>query len=215
MDADAPDPPPPMPPQPPTQTGEAYWTHASLFGRLKAQRPVDRETAWAEFRTRYAPVIAGFAKRCGANRQDIDDIIQDVMTGFVGAAETFVYDPAKGRFRGWLKTCTVRAAVRRAGKNLRFGGVPLDRVPHLELAVEPLWNDVWEKELVAQALAELKQRYVGDVNYLAFEQYVLFDRPATMVAAELGISLDRVYQAKTRMTKELREAVARAGDLAG
>ena len=201
---------PPMP-----RPGEAYWTRVSLFGRLNAERTTDRETAWVEFRARYAPMIAGFAKRCGANRQDIDDIIQDVMTGFVTAAEAFVYDPAKGRFRGWLKTCTVRAALRRAGKNLRFQGVPLDSVQQPELAVEPLWNDVWEKELMARALADLRQRYGGESTYRAFEQYVLFDRSAADVATELKISIDRVYQAKTRLTKELRDAVARATELAG
>ena len=180
-------------------------TRVSLFGRLKSDEAADRQAAWSDFRTRYAPMIAGFARRCGASRQDIDDIVQDVMTNFVAVAGGFVYDPAKGRFRGWLKTCTVRAAIRRAGKNMRFQGVPLDSVPDIELAVEPLWNDIWAKQIVAQALAAIRQRYDNNATFQAFEQYVLHDRPPTTVAAELGISVERVYQAKTRITRELRE----------
>src|SRR3954469_13244450 len=108
-----------------TNDSSAHATRASLFVRLKSDESQVRELAWSEFTTRYGPVIAGFAKRCGASRQDIDDIIQDVTTSFFAISQEFTYDPAKGRFRGWLKTCTVRSAIRRAGKNLRYRGVPL------------------------------------------------------------------------------------------
>ncbi len=92
-----------------------HLTRASIFARLGSSGPGERELAWTEFRSRYAPIIAGFAAKCGASRQDIDDIIQDVLTNFLGASGEFVYDPGKGRFRGYLKTCTVRAAICRAG----------------------------------------------------------------------------------------------------
>ncbi len=81
-----------------------YSTRASIFVRLVESQPEAREMAWSEFRARYAPVIAGFAAKCGATRQDIDDIIQDVMTSFLGRSGEFLYDPQKGRFRGYLKT---------------------------------------------------------------------------------------------------------------
>jgi len=165
--------------------------------------------AWASFRSRHAPVIAGFARRCGAGAQDIDDIIQDVMAGFFKASGDFDYDPARGRFRGWLKTAAVRAAVRIKGKNLRFGGVPLDEVKELELAVDPLWNDIWERQLVSRALQQLKETSGDTLAFRAFEQYALLDRSAEEVATELGTSVDNVHQAKTRITRRLRDLVAR------
>ena len=180
-------------------------TRISTFGRLGASNPEDREIAWSEFRSRYGSIIAGFATRCGANRQDIDDIIQDVMTGFLGASGEFVYDPAKGRFRGYLKTCTVRAAIRRAGKNVRFRGIPLEEIPQAELAVEPIWNDVWEQQLVADALRVVRETCQDSVAYRAFEQYVLLDRSAEIVAKDLGMSVNSVHQAKTRISRLLRE----------
>lgn len=194
---------------PPPSGGTAYLTRASLFDGLRAAQPAARELAWHEFRARYAPVIAGFAKKCGASPQDVDDIIQDVMAGFLGASDRFVYDPTKGRFRGWLKTCTVRAAIRRHGKNLRYRGVPLEDLPQAEAAVEPEWNDMWEQQLVARALVNLREESAGSVAFRAFEQYVLLDRDATIVAAELQTSVNNVHQAKTRMTAKLREIVQR------
>jgi RNA polymerase sigma-70 factor (ECF subfamily) len=189
--------------RPPT----AYETRASIFNRLKSTGSRDREMAWSEFRSRYAPVIAGFAKRCGASNQDIDDIVQDVITGFFSVSGDFVYDPAKGRFRGWLKTCTVRAAVRRAGKNLHFRGMRLDEIPQVELAVEPMWVDVWEQQLVARALHELRREADDSLAFRAFEQYVLLDRPAEVVARELSTTVGNIHQAKSRMTRRLRELV--------
>ena len=184
-------------------------TRASLFEQMRTDDPRGRESAWGTFRDRYVPVIAAFARRCGAAGADVDDIVQDVLTGFVSASGRFEYDAAKGRFRGWLKTATVRAAVRRAGRNLRYRGVPLDRVPDVELAVEPLWADVWEQQLVARALAELRAASGESVAFRAFERYVLLDRPAEAVAAELGTSVDNVHQAKVRVTRRLRNAVDR------
>jgi RNA polymerase sigma factor (sigma-70 family) len=186
---------------------DAYVTRASIFERLRGPDTRAREMAWATFRARYAPVVAGFARRCGADAQDIDDIVQDVMTGFFEKSGDFAYDPAKGRFRGWLKTATVRAAVRRKGKNLRLQGVPLNEVPEVELAVDPLWNDIWEQELVSRALRQLKKSIGQSLAFRAFEQYVLLDRPAEAVASELGTSVDNVHQAKTRITRRLRELV--------
>ena len=78
-----------------------------------------------------------------------------------------------------------------------------------EIAVEPVWNDVWEQQLVARALSMLRNEQSASLAFLAFEQYVLFDRPAETVAAELGTSVNNVHQAKTRMTKLLNETVQR------
>jgi RNA polymerase sigma factor (sigma-70 family) len=184
-------------------------TRASVFDRLASPDAPVRELAWTEFRARYAPIIAGFAARCGASRQDIDDVIQDVLTGFLNVGTRFVYNPQLGRFRGYLKTCTVRAAIRRAGKNLRFQGVPLDEVPDAELAVEPIWDDLWEQQLIAQAIKIIRQESQDSLTFRAFEQYVLLDRPAEIVARELQTSVNNIHQAKARMARQLRDAVLR------
>ena len=178
-----------------------------MFASLNAPQPEQRELAWSEFRTRYAPVIAGFARKCGASDQDIDDIIQDVITWFLAASGEFAYDPSRGRFRGWLKTCTVRTAIRRAGKNLRFRNLPLEDVPQLELAADADWNEHWEKQLVSRALVILRKECGESVTFRAFEKYVLLDVKPEIVAHELQTSVNSVHQAKTRLTKRLREIV--------
>ena len=183
---------------------DLYATRASILGRLQATDPPDRDRAWREFCDRYRRVIGGFAARCGADRQDVQDIVQDVLTGFLSNEGNFVYDPAKGRFRGYLKTCTIRATIRRMGKNARFRGMPLDELPDAAASVEPVWDDVWEQQLVAQAIATVRDQRESDATFQAFERYVLLNEPAEKVAKELGIELNSVYQAKTRITRELQ-----------
>src|SRR5678816_333376 len=100
------------PPNPPEQIGrdctmsrtpqdDSMLTNPTLLLRIQHVEPRPRELAWTEFRARYGPIIAGFARKLGAKPQDLDDVIQDVMLGFYAKAPTFVYDPAKGRFRGY------------------------------------------------------------------------------------------------------------------
>ena len=127
-------------------------TRATIFLRLKSDDTSTREIAWSDFRARYAPVIAGFAIKLGVKTQDIDDIIQDVMLGFFAASPTFVYDPSKGRFRSYLKVCTMRVLRDRAGKTARLRSVPLDQATDDSIEFDQIWNDVWEQELLKRAL---------------------------------------------------------------
>lgn len=194
--------------------GETFFvTRASIFERIRSKEPAQREIAWCDFRAKYAPIVGGFCKAMGASGQDIDDIVQDVMLGFFGVSEEFRYSPERGRFRGFLKVCTVRAAQRRAGKNLRHRGKALDEIPADDLAIDHVWNDVWEQELLARALDNLRREIGGTVAFQAFEQYVLLDRPAETVANELGTSVNNVHQAKTRITRQLRETLQKLREM--
>jgi RNA polymerase sigma-70 factor, ECF subfamily len=184
-----------------------FLTRASFLERLQASDTTARERAWSEFCDRYRRVIGGFAVRCGAAKQDIEDIVQDVLAGFLSKQGEFVYDSSKGRFRGYLKTCTVRAAIRRMGKNARFRGIPLEDLPDADASVEPVWNDVWEQQLVLQAITTIRDQRPGDTTFQAFERYVLQNESAETVAEQLGIDVNSVYQAKTRITRELQRVL--------
>ncbi|MDZ4850356.1 MAG: hypothetical protein SGI77_13810 [Pirellulaceae bacterium] len=98
---------------------------------------------------------------------------------------------------------------------MRFHGLPLAEVADAELAVEPLWDDLWEQQLVAQALQIVREENADTPAFRAFEQYVLLDRQADIVANELSISVNSVHQAKSRITKQLREIVQQLRKEAG
>src|SRR4051794_7380153 len=55
-------------------------TNPTLFLRLNGQGAT-RELAWEEFHRAYAPIIAGFARKLGAPKAEVEDVVQEVMTG--------------------------------------------------------------------------------------------------------------------------------------
>jgi RNA polymerase sigma factor (sigma-70 family) len=208
-------------------------TRASLLIRLSRDGP-EREVAWAEFHDLYAPIIAGFARRMGARSQEVEDLVQEVMKAFFCVTPEFQYNPAVGRFRGYLRTCVWNkmVALRRkrheprqsetgftdsltlaARSNRRTDNAPDD------VAVEAVWDDVWETEKLGRALAVVRQRYAVNAErqrtFRAFELCTLLDRPIEQVAAELGLSLESVRAAKSRVSRALREAFDRLDEVTG
>ncbi len=182
-------------------------TRATLLLRLNSEAPA-REIAWREFHDLYAPIIVAFARKLGARSQDIPDVLQDVLTGFFAVVPKFVYDPAIGRFRGYLKTCTWRIFQKRLGKQLLFAGRSLEHIDPSEIQVEDTWNDVWEREKLHRALGIVRDRYLARPSkaktFRAFEMYVLLERDADSVARELGMNVDSVHKAKQRVSRALR-----------
>jgi DNA-directed RNA polymerase specialized sigma24 family protein len=155
----------------------SFVTRASIFEWIRSTRAGEREMAWCDFRAKYAPIVGGFCRAMGASPQDIDDIIQDVMLGFFGVSEEFRYSPERGRFRGFLKVCTLRAAQRRAGKNLKHRGIPLEQLPADDLAIDHAWNDVWEQELLAAHWKRSAGRSVARSHFrLLSSMYCWIDR---------------------------------------
>src|SRR3954452_5703362 len=127
-------------------------TNPSIFLRLKDSDSAPREVAWGEFQSRYVPVIASFTRRLGGKPRDVDDVVQDVLLGFFVKSPTFVYDPSKGRFRKYLKVCTYHALQKRFGRSARLLGTPIDEIDPESVAVEKVWDDVWEQQLLHRAI---------------------------------------------------------------
>ena|SRR5438552_5975527 len=184
---------------------DRFLTNPSIFLRMNQWEKRPRELAWSEFRDRYAPIIAGFARKLGVKPQDIDDIIQDVLLGFFTKSPTFLYDPAKGRFRGYLKVCTFRAMRDRLGKAIKFSGISLDKLDPDLLSIDQAWSDVWEKEQMQRAMEAVRHEHRGGKTFKAFELYAMQNQPAEDVARLLEMSVDSVYKAKERITRAIRE----------
>jgi RNA polymerase sigma-70 factor (ECF subfamily) len=180
-------------------------TNASIFVRLNAADAAPREIAWSQFNQRYGPIIAAFARRLGARSQDIDDIVQDVMLGFFSRSPTFVYDPVRGRFRGYLRECAYRAASKRFGKDSKFRPIPLDKLGEDAIGIDHVWNDLWEKQQLERAMASLRHEHQNDKSWEAFEQTVVKGRAPQEVADALGVTVSAVYKARERIGEALRK----------
>lgn len=187
-------------------------TRATLLLRLKADGP-EREVAWAHFCELYEPIIAGFARRLGTPPHEVAEVVQHVVAGFFAAQPRFVYDPAKGRFRGYLKACVSNLVLsqRRARARLRpesslAGESPLDN-HESDAASDQAWEAEWERQRLALALARVRADLGDNAMFQAFDAVAIRGQSPDVVAQALGMSRDSVYQSKSRVLSRLRLAL--------
>lgn len=194
-------------------TGTA--THASLIARLGDRAD---SVAWAEFVSRYGDLIRGFARRRGVQPADVDDVLQEVLLAMSKAAGRFVYDPQRGRFRGYLKTIVVHAVLRRAFQKtpgtglsessaaLEAGGAGAEAASGGPMD-EEAWELEWRRYHLAMAMRVIETEF-NEADRVAFQRYGVDGVDARTAAAETGLSVDGVYQAKSRILRRLAALIA-------
>jgi RNA polymerase sigma-70 factor (ECF subfamily) len=177
-------------------------TRPSLLVRLRDLTDVE---SWQTFVTTYAPLIYGYCRRRGAQDADAADVTQEVLTRVARAVRTFEYQPERGRFRDWLGTVTRNALAMYQRKQARqAAGGDLDRM------IDPEPEAEWTADFHAQVLRVAMERVRGHFEpptWTAFLRVWQDGRPALEVAQELGLSIDSVYAAKSRVLKRLWEEV--------
>lgn len=183
-------------------------THATLLARVSACVDPD---AWEEFCARYESLIRDFARRRGVVGADADDVVQDVLIALTKSMPGFQYDPARGKFRSYLKTVVLRSIFRKSSRGA--GEVSLDQIDEAlrGAADDPLLDEAWEQDWrqyhVRQAMRTLESEFNAADRH-CFVAYVVQGDDAAAVAGRYGMSLDQVYQAKHRMLKRLRAVIA-------
>jgi len=197
---------------------DTYRTNPSILLHLNESSPMPKQVAWQEFYDFYTPIVAGFARNFGASPQDIQDVIQDVMLGFYRVSPNFVYDPTRGRFRGFLKVCTFRALRARMTANRRMQTNKLEDLDPESPEVTQAWSQQWDQELLRRAMQSVRQDYQEpsrQKTFRAFELYVILGKDSDEVARELDMEINSIHKAKERITKALRKKIEEFNSDAG
>ncbi|MCB9865680.1 MAG: sigma-70 family RNA polymerase sigma factor [Phycisphaerales bacterium] len=181
-------------------------TRATLLLRLRDRTD---SLSWNEFHERYGQLLYRYARQRGASPVDAEDIVQDVALSLLKALDGFEYDAGKGRFRAYLRVAVIRAMARRANKAARQGEVvDPHNFDYLSAIDEANSDEHWEKEWRAHRL-RWALRAVADsfepVTLDAFRMHVLAGKSVKETAGALGISEASVYQAKSRVLKQVKQ----------
>ena len=180
---------------------------------------------WNDFARLYGPVVRRCLARTGAagrplgeaDRDDLvqetDDLVQETFLAVARALPGFRYDPARGRFRGYLATVVRNLVLRRRREEAARPEVAVAETGEREAA--PATTDA-ERELMLEcwtlALARVLREHAFTPNAKAvFRAHVLDDRPAADVAAEFRMRPNAVYQVKDRVLRAVRRELASFG----
>ena len=182
-------------------------TSASLLERLRDD-PDDQ--SWQRLVDLYTPLIRGWLRRQATlQTQDADDLVQDVLSVVVRRIPEF-HRQRCGSFRAWLRSITVnclRDFWRSRGDAI--GGSNFQQV------VEQLQDDdsgmsaQWDQEhdrYITQRLLEMIQSDFQPQTWRAFQRVALDGASPDAAAAELGMSVNAVFIAKSRVLARLRQA---------
>lgn len=181
-----------------------HTTPPSLLDRLR-QSP--QQESWERFVDLYTPLFFAWTRRLGLSGHDAADLVQDLFTVLVQKLPQFEYDQGKS-FRAWLKTILMnrwRNGRRRALANPVQGDAALETVGEEDV---PEFEESEYRNHVVRRCLELMQAEFQTVTWKACWEFVVHDRPAAEVAAELGISVNAVYLAKSRVLRRLREELS-------
>ena len=184
-------------------------TSLSLVERLRL-RP-DAES-WRQLVDLYTPLIHRWLRRHAAPAADADDLTQEVMIVVVRELPQFHHNQQRGAFRNWLRTITVnrlRVLWRsRQSRPLATGDSDflkmLDELEDPNSGLSRLWDQQHDQH-VARRLMELVEPQFEPSTWRAFRRVALDGVKAAVVAAELGMSVNAVLLAKSRVLSRLRQ----------
>lgn len=175
-------------------------TSLSLLARL-ADAPADHD--WQALDDLYRPLLLRWATRAGVPAVDADDLAQDVLMVVSAEVAGFVRH-GEGAFRGWLRVILANRLKEFFRKRDRQSTAELDELESPGSALSAAWDREHDRHVAGQLLLRVQGDF-APTTFRAFRLHVLDGVPAADVAAELGLSLNAVLLAKSRILKRLRE----------
>ncbi len=162
----------------------------------------------------YEPWIREWIRRQGVQEHDAADLTQEVLACVVQEMPAFEYDPARGRFRGWLRTITLnrlRAFWKARPRHLSLSESTdfqskLDELADPNSGLSQLWDREHDAHVLRQALDAVRHDF-KQTTWDAFHRVVILGQPVDAVARELGITRNVVYISQSRVLARLRDYV--------
>jgi RNA polymerase sigma-70 factor (ECF subfamily) len=175
-------------------------TSLTWLGRLVAS---PTEGDWRQLLDTYGPLLSAWLARAGVPPADRDDLVQEVLVVVVRQVAEFEHR-GPGAFRAWLRG--ILANHIRKFRRTRDGtpAVDLDQLASDDTALSKLWDREHDEHLAARAMRAVEGDF-APATWAAFRRQVIDGRAPVEVAAELGLSLNAVILAKSRVLRRLRE----------
>jgi RNA polymerase sigma-70 factor (ECF subfamily) len=187
-------------------------TASSLLEQVRARDPA----AWKRLLDLYGPLVYGWGRRAGLQAADAADVMQEVFRAVFRSIGGFRRDRPGDSFRSWLWGITHNKLRdfwrRRGGEPPGEGGSDAQkRLAQLAAQEEGSTSQSAEARPSGQTAAlfhravELIQSEFEERSWRAFWRVVVEGERPAEVAAALGMTVNAVYVAKSRVLHRLRQ----------
>ena len=191
------------------QPGPASATSESLLERLKR----GDADGWRRLLTLYSPLVLWWCHGAGLRPHDAEEVAQEVFLTVSTKVADFTRRWQRGGFRAWLRSITrhkLYAHYRRRGRQPQaLGGSAGQelladvRVDAAEAAGDA--DEATERSIVRRQALDLIRAEFDPRTWDAAWQTIVEGRRAADVAANLGMTTNAVYIAKSRVLSRGRE----------
>jgi RNA polymerase sigma-70 factor (ECF subfamily) len=191
-------------------------TSLSLLDRLQLGAS---DSAWREVVELYSPLLDDWLARFQLQGADREDLVQESLTTVLQHVSRF-HHGGQGSFRAWLRAIVanrVHEFWRRRGRHPQASGDSriADMLQQLESPGSTLGRQ-WDAEhdrYVAHRLLARIQPLFEPATLEAFRRVVLEGQKPRDVAAALGLTVNAVLIAKSRVLRQLRREMKGLTDL--
>ena len=185
--------------------------HETSLSLLERLRHSPENESWTRLADLYTPMIRSWLRRYDVQDSDANDLVQEVLLAVSKDLSKFEHAGQAGAFRGWLKAILVNRLRKfwrsRDRRPQSRGDSDIDA--RLALLDDPssgmsqIWNREHDAYVLRQLLSLAEPHFARD-TWTAFCRVALDGARPDVVAAELGISLNAVCLAKSRVLRRLR-----------
>jgi RNA polymerase sigma-70 factor, ECF subfamily len=183
-------------------------TSATLLERLNDRSD---SVAWRRLVDLYSPLIKAWLRQHGVSAGDAEDLTQDVLGVVVREVSRFRHNGRAGAFRTWLRTITtncLRRSWRSRRRRVEAANQPdlaalLDQLEDPASDLSRRWDWEHDQHVLARLLELIEPEFEAS-TWQAFWRQVNDGVPASVVAAELRISVNAALIAKSRVLTRLR-----------
>ncbi len=187
-------------------------TSLSLLDRARND---PHDGSWERLVDLYTPLVRGWLMRMGVQPADADDLVQEILLAVLRELPNFRHSGRTGAFRSWLRTILSYRA-RDFWRSARYrpsatGGTSwaerLEQLVDERSDASREWDLEHDRHVMARLLEQVRPRFEPK-TWEAFRRQVFDGQRADAVAADLGMSLNSVYVARSRVLSTLRREAA-------
>lgn len=187
-------------------------TSLTLLNRLQQ---TDEPETWERLVGLYRPLLLVWLRKYDVQASDADDLVQEVLIAVMKDLKSFNHNGRPGAFRTWLRSILVnrlRNFWRTRHRHPQGSGDSEieQRLAQLEnptSEMSQLWNQQHDRHVARQIMALAKPHFQPE-TWTAFIRVAIDGERADVVAADLGISLNAIFIAKSRVLSRLRQEAA-------